>query len=262
MLQSRSAFRALAKNRTNSPPPSSRLGRRFLPFGRISVFSLLSSNLPLRPVELGPVDPHATQNDREFTSDRYLGLAEPRRALPPKPSRRTISGRGSAEPRLLQIDNFAASRRRTSRCDPSNRPLLAHGVYWLARRKHLRFSIAQTVPNSIVALKASAVIGPTPGGGHKPADLRTGERLGAVVSSPHRDRPWQLARPMVVALARKLLIALWRLVREGVVPDGRRSAPGRMIRVAMPVTGDLIACLRPAADRWWPVPADAAASIR
>jgi hypothetical protein len=30
---------------------------------------------------------------------------------------------------------------------------------------------------------------------------------------------------MVVALARKLLIALWRLVREGVVPDRRRSAP-------------------------------------
>jgi len=26
---------------------------------------------------------------------------------------------------------------------------------------------------------------------------------------------------MIVALARKLLIALWRLVREGVVPDGR-----------------------------------------
>ena len=27
-------------------------------------------------------------------------------------------------------------------------------------------------------------------------------------------------KPMIVALARKLLIALWRLVREGVVPDG------------------------------------------
>jgi transposase len=25
---------------------------------------------------------------------------------------------------------------------------------------------------------------------------------------------------MIVALARKLLIALWRLVRQGVVPDG------------------------------------------
>ena len=47
------------------------------PFGRISVFSLLSSNLLPRPVELGPVDPHAMQNDRELTSDRYLGLAKP-----------------------------------------------------------------------------------------------------------------------------------------------------------------------------------------
>jgi transposase len=27
-------------------------------------------------------------------------------------------------------------------------------------------------------------------------------------------------RPMIVALARKLLIALWRLVREGIVPEG------------------------------------------
>ena len=29
-----------------------------------------------------------------------------------------------------------------------------------------------------------------------------------------------LRKKMIVALARKLLIALWRLVREGVVPDG------------------------------------------
>ena len=27
-------------------------------------------------------------------------------------------------------------------------------------------------------------------------------------------------KTMIVALARKLLIALWRLVREGVIPDG------------------------------------------
>ena len=27
-------------------------------------------------------------------------------------------------------------------------------------------------------------------------------------------------KPMIVALARKLLIALWRFVRQGVVPDG------------------------------------------
>lgn len=29
-----------------------------------------------------------------------------------------------------------------------------------------------------------------------------------------------LRKKMIVALARKLLIALWRLAREGVVPDG------------------------------------------
>jgi transposase len=36
-----------------------------------------------------------------------------------------------------------------------------------------------------------------------------------------------LRKKMIVALARKLLIALWRLVREGVVPDGLvlRPAP-------------------------------------
>src|SRR6478736_4969443 len=73
MLQSRSAFRALAKNRTNSPSPSSRQGRLFPPFSRISVFYVLGSNLPLRPVELGPVDPHAMQNDCELARDRDLG---------------------------------------------------------------------------------------------------------------------------------------------------------------------------------------------
>src|SRR6476619_7007473 len=77
MLQSRSAFRALAKNRTNSPSPSSRQGRHFPPFSGISVFYLLGSNLLLRPVELGPVDPHAMQNDCELARDRNLGLAEP-----------------------------------------------------------------------------------------------------------------------------------------------------------------------------------------
>src|SRR5579862_2552065 len=76
MLQSRSAFRTLANNRSNSPSPSSRQGRLFPPFGRNSVFSLLGSNL-LRPVEFGSVDPHAMQNDRELTRDRNLGLAEP-----------------------------------------------------------------------------------------------------------------------------------------------------------------------------------------
>src|SRR6476661_3407082 len=70
-------FGALAKNRTNSPSPSCRQGRLFPPFSRISVFYLPGSNLLLRPVELGPVDPHAMQNDCELARDRDLGLAEP-----------------------------------------------------------------------------------------------------------------------------------------------------------------------------------------
>jgi hypothetical protein len=37
----------------------------------------LGSNLLLRPVELGSIDPHAMQNDREFTRDCNLCLAEP-----------------------------------------------------------------------------------------------------------------------------------------------------------------------------------------
>ena len=41
------------------------------------LFYLLGSNL-LRPVELGPVDPHAMQNDCELARDRDLGLTEPR----------------------------------------------------------------------------------------------------------------------------------------------------------------------------------------
>src|SRR6202035_4876993 len=77
MLQSRSPFQTRAKNRTNSPSPSSRQGRLFPPFGRISVFYSLGSNLLLRPIELGSVDPHAMQNDRELARDRNLGLAEP-----------------------------------------------------------------------------------------------------------------------------------------------------------------------------------------
>jgi hypothetical protein len=54
-----------------------RQGHLFPPFGRISVFCLLGSNFLLRPIELGPVDPHAMQNECELARDRDLGLAEP-----------------------------------------------------------------------------------------------------------------------------------------------------------------------------------------
>src|SRR5580704_11669649 len=77
MLQSRSPFQTHAKNLSNSPSPSSRLGRLFLPFGRNSVMPSLGSNLLLRPVELASIDPHAMQNHRELARNCNLGLAEP-----------------------------------------------------------------------------------------------------------------------------------------------------------------------------------------
>src|SRR5882762_8613938 len=139
MLQSRSAFRALAKNRTNSPSPSSRQGRLFLPFSRISVFYSLGSNLLLRPIELGPVDPHAMQNDCELARDRDLGLAKPvtlDEIRPPGLHGGPLSGRGSAEPRLLQIDNSAAWRHRIWRVGRTNRPPRRRRLYRLTQHKH------------------------------------------------------------------------------------------------------------------------------
>jgi hypothetical protein len=78
MLQARSPFRTLAKNRTISPPPPSRQGRLFPPCRGNPVISLraLRGRLLHRPVELGSVDPHAVQNDRELPRDSDLGLAE------------------------------------------------------------------------------------------------------------------------------------------------------------------------------------------
>jgi transposase len=52
----------------------------------------------------------------------------------------------------------------------------------------------------------------------------------AVAFEAGRDGFWLarwLRKLMIVALARKLLIALWRLVREGVVPDGVVLRPTR-----------------------------------
>jgi hypothetical protein len=37
----------------------------------------LRGNLLLRPVELGLVDPHAVQNDRQLARDGDCGLSEP-----------------------------------------------------------------------------------------------------------------------------------------------------------------------------------------
>jgi len=84
-----------------------------------------------------------------------------------------MPGRASAKPRLLQIDNFAASRRRIWRFGRTNRPLRKRGACWLARYKRLRFSIAQNrAGSSIVALKAERGDRTDTRHGHKPADLR------------------------------------------------------------------------------------------
>src|SRR5258708_12715086 len=85
MLQSGSAFRTRAKNLSNSPSPSSRQGRLFLPFGRNSVMPSLGSNLLLLPVELGFIDPHAMQNDRDLPRDCNLCFANPVALTEPTP---------------------------------------------------------------------------------------------------------------------------------------------------------------------------------
>ena len=46
---------------------------------------VLRGGLLCRPVELGPIDPHAMQNDREFSRDSDLGLAEPTALSEPHP---------------------------------------------------------------------------------------------------------------------------------------------------------------------------------
>src|ERR1700722_16140719 len=146
MLQSRSPPQTRAKNRSNSPSPSSRLGRLFLPLAGTRLCPL-SAAIFADQLNSVPSIHMRCRMTASLRATATLALRSPLRlaSLAPKPSRLTILGRAAAEPRLLQIDNFVASRRRIWRCDRSNRPLRTHGVYWLARRKHLRFSIAQTV---------------------------------------------------------------------------------------------------------------------
>ena len=59
-----------------------------------------------------------------------------------------------------------------------------------------------------------------------------GQRTGAMVSTHARRMRRQTRKTMIVALARKLLIALWRLAREGVVPEGVVLRPAVMSGVA------------------------------
>ena len=79
MLKSRSAFRR-ARKKSDELTIAIYPGRDVFscPFGRISVMPSLGNNL-LRPVELGSIDPHAMQNDRELTGDCNLALRSPLR---------------------------------------------------------------------------------------------------------------------------------------------------------------------------------------
>ncbi len=71
-----SSARKTSNDLTTATVPA---GTTFQPCRGNPVISLYSlrGNLLLRPVELGPVDPHAVQNHRELTRDGNLGLAEP-----------------------------------------------------------------------------------------------------------------------------------------------------------------------------------------
>jgi transposase len=46
----------------------------------------------------------------------------------------------------------------------------------------------------------------------------------ASVSAPRGSAEWEggSRKIMIVALARKLLVALWRYVKDGVIPDGAK----------------------------------------
>ena len=58
------------------------------------------------------------------------------------------------------------------------------------------------------------------------AALAAGQRLDAVVHASFRYRQWPASRKIgVVAVARKLLIALWKYLEHGEVPAGARFDP-------------------------------------
>jgi hypothetical protein len=106
---------------------------------------VLRGRLLHRPVELGSVDPHAVQNDRELPRDSDLGLAEAvslGELGSPSPSAPTISARGSAARRLPRTDTCAAWHHRTSRFGRTNRSPRRHGDGSSIRYRLQHFSIA------------------------------------------------------------------------------------------------------------------------
>jgi hypothetical protein len=55
------------------------------------------------------------------------------------------------------------------------------------------------------------------------------------------DAPWT-RKTLIVTLARKLLIALWRLARDGLLPEGYVPLPDRVRWCVMARDGDIRAC--------------------
>src|ERR1700730_13945123 len=77
MLQSRSSSRNARKKSVELTIAIVPAGTSFPAVWQDLSISSLGSNLLFRPVELGSIDPHAMQNDRELARDSNLGLAEP-----------------------------------------------------------------------------------------------------------------------------------------------------------------------------------------
>ena len=63
-------------------------------------------------------------------------------------------------------------------------------------------------------------------------EASTGECAIDVVSGPVGHGGKRMGRVGIVALARKLLVALWRYVEQGVVPTGAQFKPGFTIEAA------------------------------
>jgi hypothetical protein len=101
MLQSRSAFRALAKNRTNSPSPSSRQGRLFLSFRRRSGLEADTYRAP------APLTSRKLRSPQDL--NRRCPLARP---IPTGPPHRSMfSSTGWRTKILRAADAFYARRR-------------------------------------------------------------------------------------------------------------------------------------------------------
>ena len=168
MLKSRSPFRTLSKNRTISPPPPSRQGLLFPPCrGNPVIPHVLRGSLLRLPVELGSIDPHAMQMTASFRATATLALRRPFRlaSLAPQAFSPDYFGTrvSSTQDALNRYMRSMASPHFEIWPDQSISPG-KHGVWSSIRYRPQHFSHRlKRVGSSIVALKQSAVIGPTPG---------------------------------------------------------------------------------------------------